>query len=199
MELNSDWWNNRYTDQSTTWDAGSITTPLEEYIDQLTNKQIKVLIPGCGNSYEAAYLLKKGFPLISMLDISSVLCDLLQQKFAAVPGTRVNIICDDFFNHKGTYDLIIEQTFFCALNPDKRISYIEKMHNLLMPGGKLIGLLFDRDFVDGPPFGGSIEEYKSLFGNKFLINKMEPCYNSIPQRSGTELFINLRPKEQVGK
>lgn len=33
--------------------------PLKVYFDQLTNKDLKILIPGGGNSHEAEYLLKK--------------------------------------------------------------------------------------------------------------------------------------------
>ncbi|HXH19987.1 MAG TPA: hypothetical protein VNJ07_12995 [Chitinophagales bacterium] len=32
----------------------------------------------------------------------------------------VRLIHRDFFKHQGRYDLIIEQTFFCAINPKPR-------------------------------------------------------------------------------
>ena len=49
MKLNSEYWQNRYETNDIVWDAGKITTPLKEYIDQLEDKSIKILIPGCGN------------------------------------------------------------------------------------------------------------------------------------------------------
>lgn len=193
----SDYWNERYLHGDTGWDMGHISPPLQAYFDQLPVKSISILIPGCGNSYEAAYLLNQGFTTLALLDISRVLVDRLKHKFGHIPGLR--LIQGDFFRHQGQYDLIIEQTFFCALDPAMRPAYVEKMHSLLKPGGKLAGLLFDRDFPDGalvkrgtaagPPFGGHKEQYQKLFENTFTIRTLAPCYNSIPPRAGSELFL----------
>ncbi|MNL88260.1 hypothetical protein D3C87_2178650 [compost metagenome] len=67
------------------------------------------------------------------------------------------------------------------------------MHELLKPNGQLVGLLFNRDFDGGPPFGGNEETYKTLFSPYFNF-KLTPAYNSIPQRAGTEVFIQARKK-----
>ena len=61
MKLNENFWNNKYINNETGWDLKAPSTPLKEYIDQLENKNIRILIPGCGNAYEAEYLLKQGF------------------------------------------------------------------------------------------------------------------------------------------
>ena len=61
MVLNEAFWDNKYKSGKTGWDIGSISTPLKKYFDQLTNKELKILIPGGGNSYEAEYLHKLGF------------------------------------------------------------------------------------------------------------------------------------------
>jgi thiopurine S-methyltransferase len=66
------------------------------------------------------------------------------------------------------------------------------MNELLNPGGKLVGLLFnDKLNTDKPPFGGTEEEYLNYFEKYFKIKTFEPCYNSIKPRAGRELFINL--------
>ena len=101
----------------------------------------------------------------------------------------------DFFDLTGKFDLILEQTFFCALDPDVRRNYVIKMHDLLQPKGKLAGLLFGCEFEKaGPPFGGNSDSYHALFQDLFEIQIMEPCYNSIPPRQGNELFIILTPR-----
>lgn len=192
--LDDAYWSNRYNNRDTGWDTGTITTPLKEYIDQLADKNLAILIPGCGNSYEAAYLLQHGFTDITLIDISSVLCDKLRQDFADYLSRGLKIICADFFEHQGQYDLVIEQTFFCALAPSLRTGYAQKMQQLLKPGGKLVGVLFNRSFEGGPPFGGSETEYRSLFEPLLHINRMAPCYNSIPPRAGAESFIQLQKK-----
>ncbi|MCU0386695.1 MAG: TPMT family class I SAM-dependent methyltransferase, partial [Flavihumibacter sp.] len=80
---------------------------------------------------------------------------------------------------------------FCALDPSLRSQYVNKMSALLAPGGKLVGVLFNRAFEGGPPFGGSKEEYEQLFAKTFSRRSMEPCYNSIPPRRDAELFIRM--------
>ena len=52
------YWENRYVDATAVWDIGYVSPPLKEYFDQLTDKQLKILIPGGGNGYEAEYLFQ---------------------------------------------------------------------------------------------------------------------------------------------
>ena len=56
IKLGKEYWEEKYAKNSTGWNIGYISTPIKEYIDQLQNKSIKILIPGAGNSYEAEYL-----------------------------------------------------------------------------------------------------------------------------------------------
>jgi len=189
--LDNSYWSNRYANNDTGWDTGSITPPLKAYFDQLDDKAISILIPGCGNSYEAEYLLQNGFINITLIDISEVLCNNLKERLAPHLSNGLQIICGDFFEHEAQYDLIIEQTFFCALEPSLRKVYAAKMPQLLKPAGKLVGLLFSRNFEGGPPFGGNETEYRQLFEPYFDIQLMEPCYNSIKPREGAELFVKM--------
>lgn len=193
FKLNDQYWNNRYKENATGWDLAEVSPPLKAYIDQLYSKDIAILIPGCGNAYEAAYLLSRGFTNITIVDISPLLVEKLRlQYFKSLD--RIKIICDDFFNLQSQFDLILEQTFFCALDPNLRKKYVEKMDSLLLPGGKLVGLFFDKEFSVSPPFGGNKSEYEKLFSSKFHIKRLEPCYNSIAPRMGAELFAILAKK-----
>jgi methyl halide transferase len=94
--------------------------------------------------------------------------------------------------HKAKYDMIIEQTFFCAIYRKERKKYAEKIYELLNPGGKLVGLLFNHEFGnENPPYGGTKEEYLEYFKPFFQIKELSTAYNSIKPREGRELFINL--------
>ena len=61
LNLSEEFWENKYKTNKIGWDLGEVSPPLKTYFDQLENKGLKILIPGGGNSYEAAYLFKKGF------------------------------------------------------------------------------------------------------------------------------------------
>lgn len=196
MEKHHDqsFWESLWQQSETRWDLQAVSSPLAAYVDQIPveKRDLKLLIPGCGNGYEALYLLKQGFTQVTMLDIAPTAVEHLRQRLDAdAPGweSSLQLVCGDFFKHEGPYDLILEQTFFCTLDPAFRPSYVLKMKELLHPGGKLAGLLFDREFPDGPPFGGSKAEYEKLFGEHFRIRTMERCTNSVAPRAGTELFF----------
>jgi methyl halide transferase len=193
-ELDAVYWSKRFKNKDTPWDIGSASPPLKAYIDQLANKNASILIPGCGNSHEADYLLQNGFTNITLIDISSVVSELLAQKFAIYLQKELTLLTGNFFDLTTQYDIILEQTFFCALTPVLRKSYAEKMASLLKEGGKLAGVLFNRSFDGGPPFGGSRDEYEALFKTNFTIRLMEPCYNSIQPRMGVELFFIAEKK-----
>lgn len=182
--LSQDYWDSRYQNQEISWDIGTVSPPLKVYFDQLTDFDLRVLIPGGGNSYEAIYLLEKGFKNVTVVDLSRTVTQSLCQKYPLL-----NVVCEDFFQHQGQYDLIVEQTFFCALNPSLRTQYAPKMQQLLRKQGKLVGLFFDRTFAGGPPFGGSEAEYKELLMPYFNIKIFEKAINSIPPRAGSELFL----------
>ena len=107
---------------------------------------------------------------------------------------NINIIQGDFFEHEATYDLILEQTFFCAIHPSLRNAYASKMHQILSKNGKLVGLLFDKNFETGPPFGGNQEVYQELFSKYFEFKTFEKCHNSILPRKNSELFIIIEKK-----
>jgi methyl halide transferase len=193
MLPDEDYWNNRYKEGDTGWDMHQVSPPLKEYIDQLTDKAIRILIPGCGSSYEAAYLAEKGFTNIILIDIAPLLVHQLKEKFSGNP--EIDVIKANFFEHSGQYDLILEQTFFCAINYELRPAYVKKMYELLAVNGKLAGLLFNKEFLqNGPPFGGTATEYKRLFENNFNTDIMEPCYNSHTKRAGNEFFIKFTRK-----
>lgn len=201
LELNAQFWNDRYLTNDFGWDLGETSPPLKTYFDQLKNKDLFILIPGAGNAYEAEYLVKKGFTNVYVCDMAEEALKNLKKRCPLFKTE--NLLWMDFFKLNETssnktslkFDLIIEQTFFCAISPSLRKHYAEKMHSLLNSGGKLVGLLFnDALNIDKPPFGGNAEEYQSYFKDLFTLNTFETCYNSIQPRAGRELFINFEKK-----
>lgn len=193
LDLDKDFWEERYVSGETGWDMGMVSPPLAFYVDRLQNKNLRILIPGCGNAYEAAYLHQCGFSDVTLIDLAETPVNNLRKKFKDASG--IHIIKGDFFEHGSQYDLILEQTFFCAIDPALRKTYVSKMAELLPPGGILAGVLFDKQFdKPGPPFSGNTEEYRMLFSTAFNISVMESCTHSHPKRQGSELFFELERK-----
>lgn len=191
QEFNADYWQNRYQLGQTGWDVGAITPPLRYYFDQLPNTGQRILVPGCGNAYEAEYLFLNGFAHTYVADVAKAPLQRFSDRIPDFPKDQ--LLLQDFFQLQGQFDLIVEQTFFCAIDPTLRADYARKCAELLVPGGKLVGLLFDTTFEKpGPPFGGSREEYRSYFEPCFEFLHFENAYNSIPPRQGRELFVELR-------
>ena len=185
-----EYWSQRWQEGQTGWDAGSATTPIREYADHLEDKELKVLIPGAGNAYEAEYLHAQGFKNVTVLDIAAEPLKNLKARVPDFPDEF--LVQQDFFKHEGQYDLIIEQTFWSTFPPAMRDAYVDQMYALLKVGGALVGVLFEDElFQDHPPFGGDREEYRPHFARKFEFKYFERCHNSIPPREGRELWIHL--------
>jgi thiopurine S-methyltransferase len=185
-----EYWDKFYREDKLGWDIGYVSTPLKEYFDQLKDKSIRILVPGAGNGWEVEYLYRSGFNNTFLLDFSKEAVRKFRSRFPAFPASQ--IITEDFFLHKGKYDLIVEQTFFSSLPRSMRKQYVEKCHELLNARGKWVGLLFNHEFgKNEPPFGGTPEEYTALFSGKFSFIHFETAYNSIKPRKGRELFILL--------
>ena len=139
------------------------------------------------------YLFKNKFHSTFVLDYSKHALNNFSKRVPDFP--KKQLLKTDFFDAQGKYNIIIEQTFFCAINKNKRRDYFAKMSDLLKAQGKLIGLLFDDNLnEDHPPFGGSKSEYKKYFEPYFNIKVFEPAYNSIKSRMGRELFMILIKK-----
>lgn len=193
MDLSEKAWDNRYLNNDIGWDLGIVSPPLKAYFDQLEDKELKILIPGGGNAHEAEYLFNKGFVNVFVVDLSKTAIDNIRKRIPEFPSSH--LILGDFFEVYDAFDLIIEQTFFCALNPSLRENYALKMHQLLKVKGTLVGLLFSVPLnTDRPPFGGNKKEYVSYFQSYFKIHDMSPCYNSYSKRNGKELFVKLTKK-----
>ncbi len=185
------YWSKRYINESTGWDLGLVSAPIRAYVDQLKDKNIKILIPGAGNAYEAEYLYRSGFVNTHIVDISTIPLQNFKERVPNFPPDQ--IILGDFFELEGQFDLILEQTFFCSFPPvdNNRGKYVQQMHKLLKSNGKLVGLWFNFPLtgdLEKRPFGGTIPGYIKQFETHFNLNVFEEAYNSEESRAGKELF-----------
>ena len=188
--LDQSFWTNRYQTHETQWDIGYASPALMAYMEGKPT-DAAILIPDAGNAYEAEALWRKGFTDVTVLDISTVPLENLKNRVADFSSEK--LVCADFFAFEGQFDIILEQTFFCALDPVLRPAYVKKMAELLKPGGELAGLLFNAPMnADQPPFGGSKAEYLQLFATRLRVTEMETSALSIAPRAGREVFFRAQ-------
>ncbi|MEL7424968.1 MAG: methyltransferase domain-containing protein [Bacteroidota bacterium] len=191
-KLNADYWERRWQDQQTGWDIGQASPPLMQYATPLLSDNPRILIPGAGRAYEALALHQTGFSNVMVCDWAATAFDHLRASAPNFP--EEHLLVGDFFDLplSGEVDLVLEQTFFCAIDPSLRPRYVEKMYSILRPGGRLAGVLFAKPFpFTGPPFGGTRTEYEALFSERFQILQLEVSPHSIRPRLGNEFFVEL--------
>lgn len=194
-ELNARYWEERYTAGDTPWDIGSASTPITTYLDGLQDRGARILIPGAGRGHEAEYAHRAGFRNVFAMDLTDEALRDLRERCPSFPVDHV--LVGDVFTHHGSYDIIIEQTLLCALDPSHRERYVDTMHRLLKPGGVLVGVLFDQvPNAEGPPFAASLAEYQQLFAKVFPSARFERCHNSIAPRAGRELWVKAVRQER---
>ncbi len=190
--MNKQYWSNRYIQNTTGWDLGKVSPPIKVFVDKLINKKLKILIPGSGYGYEAEYLFLNGYLNTSVVDLAKEPLQNIKKRVANFPEKQ--LIEANFFNlsKNQKFDLIIEQTFFCAINPKLREQYVKMCYSLLNNGGRIVGLLFyDIPLKEDPPFGGDKFEYLKLFEPFFEILIFEKCMNSHSSRMGKEYWIEF--------
>ena len=193
-------WDNRYKTNEFSWDLGKPTPYFVDWSTSIKNKSSKnILIPGCGLGHDAIFLSKCGFNVYAC-DFSDTALKVLSIKNKE-SNTNVKLISMDFFNLPGKYsnffDFILEYTFYCAINPNKRSLYIENCNNLLNKDGKLIGIMLpigNSSVSSNPPFKVSLNELKINFSVFFKLLKLVPNSLSVEKRRGIEYIVQYQKK-----
>ena len=193
-------WDNRYKTNEFSWDLGKPTPYFVDWSNSIKNKSSKnILIPGCGLGHDAIFLSKCGFNVYAC-DFSDTALKVLSMKNKE-SNTNVKLISMDFFNLPGKYsnffDFILEYTFYCAINPNKRSLYIESCNNLLNKDGRLIGIMLPvgNDSVSSnPPFKVTLNELKINFSVFFKLLKLVPNSLSVEKRKGIEYIVQYQKK-----
>ena len=69
-----------------------ITPPLKNYIDQLKDKRLKILIPGVGFGYEAVYLWNNGFKNLYVVDVAPTPLAHLKNRLDNFPNDQILLL-----------------------------------------------------------------------------------------------------------
>ena len=159
-------------------------------------------MPGCGRGYDVAFLARPG-RLVTGLEYSASAMaaarDYIAKTVLPERAIYITLVQGDFFDKsvaEGTFDLVYDYTFLCALRPADRDAWAARMHQLLRPGGLLVTLMFPLrpeplDLSKGPPFALSKATYRELLGKPggFVEERIEDVADDAslsPDRRGLE-------------
>ena len=195
---NSLFWDNKYKKNEFSWDIGKPTPFFVNWSKSIKNKNSKnILIPGCGISSDVLFLAKSGFNVFA--------CDFSDTAIKTLyfcnkqNNTDIKLIHQDFFNLNNQYnsffDYILEYTFYCAINPSKRLLYVKNCNKLLKDNGMLVGILLpigDNTVASNPPFEVTLNELEDNFCSFFELEKLYPNNLSIQKRKGIEYIVEYK-------
>lgn len=177
-----DFWDSRFRDGVTPWDAGGVPPQLAQWLGRRSSP-LRVLIPGAGSGYEARLFAERGHEVVA-IDFSDAAIEAAQRS-----GHRVAKA--DFFAYpeKG-FDLVYERAFLCALPRRLWPQWARRMAELLRPGGELAGFFYLDDNQRGPPFGTSERGLAELRADAFEVTEsvVIPAEQSLPVFKGKEIW-----------
>ncbi|NJL85672.1 MAG: methyltransferase domain-containing protein [Leptolyngbyaceae cyanobacterium SM1_1_3] len=194
-ELKPEFWEQRYQAGTPRWDLGQ---PSPALVDWLQRSELlkpgKAIVLGCGRGHDALLFAESGFEVWGIDYAASAIADAkakAQQRQLSAHFLQRDIfaLVPEFDNQ---FDYVIEHTCFCAIDPSLRSQYVDLVYQLLKPQGRLVAVFFTHNRAGGPPYGTTVAEIQTLFGQRFQICSIEPVKNSVPARHGEEHLAVLQ-------
>jgi SAM-dependent methyltransferase len=177
-----DFWDVRFREGYTPWDAGGVPAALREFLAREPAGR-RVLIPGCGSGYEVRAFAAAGHDVVA-IDFSPA---AIAAARGVLGGLGQLLVQGDFFAHPlGLVDLVYERAFLCALPRPHWPRWAGRVAEVVHPGGRLAGFFFWSDDERGPPFGLKRGEIEALLAPAFNLIEDAGVADSIPVFAGRE-------------
>lgn len=187
-------WQKHYDANDLRWDLQEPSPPFVHLWNEKKLSPGKTIIPGCGLGHEAAFLAERAFD-VTAVDFSPGAVQGLN-RILSEKKLQANVLMMDFFEldstHNGAYDLMLEQTFFCAIAPAARSRYVDTAARILRKNGLLVALFYETGEAGGPPFNTTRDDVVRHFSGLFAIEYLGKTLHSIERRRGKEWLGFLR-------
>ncbi|MGF1469782.1 MAG: methyltransferase [Sandaracinaceae bacterium] len=188
-------WEQAWTEGRTPWDAGEPAPALTDLLAAPERPRgRRVLVPGCGSGYDVFAFGEAGYEAVG-LEVAPSAAERFRaaRRERGLDEARARIVVEDFFGFEPDrpFDVIWDYTFLCALDPDLRPAWAEKIDRLLAPGGELVTLIFpvverSPGGESGPPYALRPEHLLRLLQPRYRAEHLAPVARSHPGREGME-------------
>jgi len=165
-----EFWEQRFAEGHTPWDRGASNPQLGAWLRAGLMKPCRILGPVCGSGYEVVDLALAGCEVTGLDYADKAIARTHRNlKDAGVDATLVQA---DVLAWKPDrpFAAIYEQTCLCALYPDRWREYADRLHEWLVPGGRLFALFVQllregaaEGSIQGPPYHCDINGMRALF------------------------------------
>jgi SAM-dependent methyltransferase len=190
-------WEEHYRSGRTGWDLGVPTPVFQRLAEGGEFSPGKMLVLCAGRGHDARLFSRLGFK-VTAVDFAE---EAIQEMLALDdPEAPLEVIQADLFDLprfiQEEFDYILEYTCFCAIDPQRRVDYVNSVASLLKPGGVYIALAFPvGGRAGGPPFVVSSDELVfPLSKMDFELLTREVPHDSVPGREGIEELLILKKK-----
>ena len=189
-------WEHHYKTNDLGWDLGRVAPPFARLWKERMVSPCKAIIPGCGRGHEAIFLAEHGFQITAVDFAQGAVTSL--KKSLEKKNLLGQVLCQDFFEldlcFNNKFDLMLENTFFCAIKPSMRQKYVLTAGRILRPGALFIGLFYETDKEGGPPFNTKKSDIEEYFSERFKVEILDKSLYSAEQRLGKEWLAIFKKK-----
>ena len=198
--LDLNFWQSRYDSGNTPWDLGQASPHFIALLQSEPSwlKAGKMAVVGTGRGHDAALFAEAGFEVVGFDYAPGAILEAQARygQFARFQQANIFELADPHSPWAGEFDYVLEHTCFCAILPSEREAYVKSVKNLLKPDGLLIGVFWEHNDEDGPPFSTTEAHLRQAFGADFelvSIQEVPPARN----RDGVERLVVLRRLSEV--
>ncbi len=183
-----DFWDHIYRDDAGAWELGRATPPLAAHFTANPPTDLRALVVGCGRGHEARLLAGLG-ARVTAIDIAPTA--ITTAIASSDPALAIDFQQRDLFDLPAAperFDLVLEHCCYCAIEPSRREAYVDAVADLLVPGGRLVGLFYAHGGPGGPPFTADPASLRAGFGRRFSFDALALTPDSVLTRMGQELL-----------
>lgn len=195
-----EFWQQRFAAGQTPWDRGAPSPQLADWIEAgAIPAGARVLVPGCGSGHELVALAQAGFEATGV-DYAAHALDRAREGLQRAARSATLVQADvTAWQPPQPFDVVYEQTCWCALHPDHWTAYARQLHRWLEPGGTLLLLAMQclrpsasEGRIEGPPYHLDIQAVRALLPATDW-RWPAPPYPGVPHPAGwAELAIVLK-------